>query len=135
MIVVGAHSDHKQERRWHIVICGWLAATSFAMSPFLTATPTIALLALSMAAACIWSILAPFWTLPHGLLQEGQAKASGLALINSIGNFGGFVGPYLVGWLKTESGNFELAALLLSTILALGVLLVFLVKPNSVSND
>lgn len=126
MVLVGAHSDRTKERRWHIAICGWLAAVCFAGSPHLIQTPMIALLTLSVAAACIWSILSPFWTLPHGLLGEGAAKASGLALINSIGNLGGFAGPYAVAWLKTSSGGFALPALLLSTVLALGVNLVFL---------
>ncbi len=130
MVIVGVHSDRTGERRWHIAICGWIAAISFAVSPHLTATPALALLALSIAAACIWSILAPFWTLPHALLKDGAAKASGLALINSIGNMGGFVGPYAVAWLKNLSGGFEVPAFVLSVILALGVLLVFFIPQN-----
>jgi MFS transporter, ACS family, tartrate transporter len=127
MVVVGASSDRTGERRWHIAICGWIAAVSFALSPHLTDNPALALLALSMAAAFIWSILAPFWTLPHILLKDGSAKASGLALINSIGNLGGFFGPFAVAWLKQLSGGFEIPALVLSVILAVGVLLVFLI--------
>ncbi len=127
MVVVGAHSDRTQERRWHIAICGWLAAVSFAVSPHLTFNPALALLVLSIAAACIWSILAPFWTLPHALLKDGPAKASGLALINSIGNLGGFAGPYAVGWLKTASGGFKAPVVVLSVILATGVILVFFI--------
>ncbi|MGR8932796.1 MAG: MFS transporter [Gammaproteobacteria bacterium] len=126
MVLVGAHSDKSAERRWHIAVCGWLAAGAFAISPYL-ASPPWALLALSVAAAGIWSILAPFWTLPHTLLKEGPAKASGLALINSLGNLGGFVGPYFVAWLKTATGDFKTALPLLALILALGVLLVFIV--------
>jgi MFS transporter, ACS family, tartrate transporter len=125
MVLVGQHSDKTGERRWHIVACGWLGAASFAASPFLTSHPALALLTLSIAAACIWSILAPFWTLPHAILKEGPAKASGLALINSIGNLGGFAGPFLVGWLKTQSGGFELPAITLASVMAFGVLLVF----------
>ena len=128
MVLVGAHSDRTAERRWHIAICGWLGAFSFGLSPYLTGNPALALLTLSIAAACIWSILAPFWTLPHALLEKGPAKASGLALINSIGNLGGFAGPYTVGWLKRESGGFILPAAVLSIILALGVILVFFIS-------
>jgi ACS family tartrate transporter-like MFS transporter len=58
-------------------------------------------------------------------LKEGRAKASGLALINSIGNLGGFAGPYLVAWLKAETGDFKVALPLLALIMALGILLVF----------
>jgi hypothetical protein len=93
----------------------------------LTANPALALLELSIAAACIWSILAPFWTLPHVLLKDGPAKESGLALINSIGNLGGFFGPFAVAWLKKLSGGFVVPAVVLSVILAIGVILVFLI--------
>ena len=124
MVIVGAHSDKRAERRWHIAICAWVSAIAFAASPYFE-SPVLALLAITIAAAGIWSILAPFWTLPHILLKEGRAKASGLALINSIGNLGGFAGPYLVAWLKTETGDFKVALPLLAFIMAVGVLLVF----------
>lgn len=124
MVMVGAHSDKTAERRWHIAVCGWVAAGAFAASPYI-ASPAWALLALSVAMAGIWSILAPFWTLPHVLLKDGPAKASGLALINSLGNLGGFAGPYVVAWLKTTAGDFKTALPVLALILASGVLLVF----------
>ncbi|NOT12616.1 MAG: MFS transporter [Methylococcaceae bacterium] len=127
MVIVGAHSDKMAERRWHIAVCAWISASAFAVSPYLE-SPVLALLAITIAAAGIWSILAPFWTLPHILLKEGQAKASGLALINSIGNLGGFAGPYIVAWLKTSTGDFKVALPLLASILAVGVLIVFTVN-------
>ncbi|MGZ8095951.1 MAG: MFS transporter [Methylosarcina sp.] len=126
MVAVGVHSDRTSERRWHIVMCGWIAAIAFALSPHLQ-SPVLALTAITVAAAGIWSILAPFWTLPHALLKDGAAKASGLALINSVGNLGGFAGPYFVAWLKTVTGDFKTALPILALILALGVLLVFVV--------
>ena len=46
-----------------------------------------------------------FYTLP-GKFLSGEAAAGGIALINSIGAFGGFVGPYLMGYLKTATGSF-----------------------------
>jgi ACS family tartrate transporter-like MFS transporter len=130
MVMVGAHSDRTGERCWHIAICGWLAAAAFAISPY-CASPWLSLLAISVAAAGIWSLLGPFWTLPHALLENGIAKASGLALINSVGNLGGFAGPYFVAWLKTLTGDFKTALPILSVILALGVILVFVAaKPK-----
>jgi ACS family tartrate transporter-like MFS transporter len=131
MVAVGVHSDKTAERRWHIAICGWVAAAAFALSPHLQ-SPVWALVAITVAAAGIWSILAPFWTLPHALLKDGAAKASGLALINSVGNLGGFAGPYFVAWLKTLTGDFKTALPILALILAVGVLLVFVAaRPES----
>lgn len=131
MIIVGAHSDKTGERRWHIVVCAWIAALAFAASPFF-ASPIFALVAITIAAAGIWSILAPFWTLPHVLLKEGPAKASGLALINAIGNMGGFVGPFFIAWLKTATGDFKIALPVLALIMAVGILGMFtLDKPEN----
>lgn len=130
MVLVGSHSDKVNERRWHIVICAWIAAIGFALSAYLQ-TPILALFAITLAAAGVWSTLAPFWTLPHALLKEGAAKASGLALINSIGNLGGFGGPYLVAFLKSTTGDFKLSTLILSLILSIGVLLVFKIPPST----
>lgn len=127
MIWVGAHADKCRERRWHIAVCGWIAAAGLAYGPY-GSTPACSLLAITVAAAGIWSILGPFWALPHAVLKDGAAKASGLALINCIGNFGGFVGPYFIAWLKSATGDFKLAMSILALILAFGVLLVFAIE-------
>src|SRR5439155_24669701 len=50
------------------------------------------------------SFLAPFWCLPSTFLR-GNAAAAGIALVNSIGNTGGFVGPYMIGLLKDATGG------------------------------
>jgi ACS family tartrate transporter-like MFS transporter len=56
----------------------------------------LALLCLSIAAFGMYGTLGPFWTLPNALLS-GTAAAGGIALINSVGNLGGFAGPYMIG--------------------------------------
>jgi ACS family tartrate transporter-like MFS transporter len=61
--------------------------------------------ALSIAAMGLYSYTPPFWSLPTALLR-GPAAAAGVAFINSVGNLGGFVGPYLMGWLQDASGDF-----------------------------
>ena len=65
----------------------------------LTASPLVALIALCVAAAGLIVSPALFWTLPTGFLG-GAAAAGGIALVNSIGNLGGFAGPYLRAWLE-----------------------------------
>jgi MFS family permease len=65
----------------------------------------------SLAAMCLATIgfygsKGPFWPLPSTFLT-GTAAAAGMALINSVGNVGGFMGPFLVGWIKDSTGNFE----------------------------
>ena len=55
----------------------------------------------------------PPWTLPTGFLA-GSAAAGGIALINSIGNLGGFVGPYAIGWVKDATGETTLSLVALA---------------------
>jgi nitrate/nitrite transporter NarK len=59
-----------------------------------------------------------FWTLPSSLLR-GTAAAAGLALLNSFSNLGGFFGPYLMGWLKQQTGTYTLGMTLLAGMLVL----------------
>jgi ACS family tartrate transporter-like MFS transporter len=74
---------------------------------------------LSIAAFGIWGTLGPFWAMPTALLR-GTAAAGGIALVNSIGNIGGFAGPYLMGWIRQASGGFSAGLLTLAAILIAG---------------
>ncbi len=105
MVLVGGHSDRTAERRGHIAAPALVGALGFVT----TATsddPVLALSGLSLAALGIWSTLGPFWTLPTAFLS-GTAAAGGIALINSVGNLGGFVGPWVLGLLKDATGDFR----------------------------
>ena len=79
---------------------------------------------LCLLAAGVCSFLAPFWALPSEFLT-GFSAAAGIALINSVGNLGGFVGPYMIGAIATKTRNlyaglaFAGIPLLLSATLAL----------------
>ena len=70
-------------------------------------------------AAGIWSTLGPFWTLPPEFLR-GMAAAGGIALINSVGNIGGFLGPYLMGFVKDQTGRFAAGLFVLAGTLVVG---------------
>jgi ACS family tartrate transporter-like MFS transporter len=68
---------------------------------------------LSLTAFGVLGWLGPFWALPTAFLRE-QAAAGGIALINSMGALGGFVGPYLIGRVKQNTGLFTPGLLLLA---------------------
>lgn len=132
MVVIGGHSDRTGERRWHVGIPMFLGALGL----FLCArfqSPTMALLSLSLAALGVWGALGPFWTLPTALLS-GTAAAGGIALINSVGNLGGFVGPYLVGLVKNATQSFTFALIALALSLLLGGSLVLFVRVDTSSS-
>jgi MFS family permease len=103
MLLLGARSDERQERRLH---CGFAAAAGaigFAFCGF-AHSGLIGLAAISLAAAGVMGMMAVQWSLPSNLLG-GSAAAAGIALVNSFGNLGGFVSPTLIGQITKVTGN------------------------------
>jgi MFS transporter, ACS family, tartrate transporter len=123
MILVAAHSDRTGERRTHVATCATIAASGLLIST-LVPNAVLSLVALSIAAMGLYSYTPPFWSLPTALLR-GQAAAAGVAFINSVGNLGGFVGPYLMGWLQDASGDFLTGLRVLAGAAILSGILVF----------
>lgn len=122
MVAWGVRSDRNKERVWHIILPCVLGAISLAAGAFIT-EPVLAFLVLTLSAMCIFSALPTFWTLPTAMLT-GAAAAAGIALVNSIGNVGGFIGPYLIGWIKGQGFGSEIAVGSLALFLLLSAVLV-----------
>ena len=125
MVAWGISSDRSGERLWHVVAASLVAACALAFAA-LRHGPIEQLVSLSLAAIGIYAALSTFWTLPPSFLG-GSAAAGGIAFINSISNLGGFVGPYLMGWLKTATGGYSVGMAVLSVLLAVAAFLVFLI--------
>lgn len=126
LVVVGASSDRTGERRWHVAIPCLIGAAGFILTVVMPPTLAVSLTMLSIAAFGIWGTLGPFWTLPTAFLR-GTAAAGGIALVNSVGNVGGFIGPMLVGWVRETTGHFAAGLLLLAAILVIGALVVLVI--------
>jgi ACS family tartrate transporter-like MFS transporter len=124
MVLVGMSSDRSGERHVHVAACVIVGAIGLVLSS-MTTQPVLALAALSLAAAGIWGGLGPFWAMPTAYLSSGTAAAGGIALINSIGNLGGFLGPSLVGTIVQRTGSYPtaLATIAGSLVIACGVAL------------
>src|SRR2546430_6563451 len=103
MIIVSRSSDHKLERRYHVAIPAIIAAGALVLLGA-TRSPFYSLTLLSFLAAGVYSCFGPFWALPSEFLT-GFSAAAGIALINSVGNLGGFAGPYLIGTVATRTGS------------------------------
>src|SRR5712692_2580339 len=103
MVMVSRSSDRKQERRFHAAIPAIVAGIALAS---LGATHSIfpTILLLSFAALGIYSVYGPFYSLPGDFLS-GFAAASGIALVSSVANLGGFAGPYAIGWISQKTGS------------------------------
>ena len=107
MILVAHSSDRMLERRYHAAIPVMIAATSLVLLG--TTAPGSALVSVifwCFAAAGIYSLLSPFWAMPNEFLS-GFSAAAGIAFINSFGNIGGFVGPYVMGAINKRTGSFR----------------------------
>jgi ACS family tartrate transporter-like MFS transporter len=103
MVMVSRSSDRRQERRFHAAIPAIAAGIALAS---LGATHSIfpTILLLSLAALGIYSVYGPFYCLPGDFLT-GFAAASGIALVSSLANLGGFAGPYATGWISQKTGS------------------------------
>ena len=132
MIFVGKSSDLSGDRKGHLAVSAFIAAAGFACAA-LAENPWLAMLGLVVALAGQKSTLGPFWALGTGYLS-GTAAAGGIALINSVGNLGGYFGPRLVGEIKDKTGSESTALLYLGgALLFLGMIALFLpsVRPAS----
>ena len=130
MVLVGAHSDRTGERLGHIAAAAAAGALGLAASAYLHSTlPVIA--ALSLAAAGLLSTHGPIWPLPATFLT-GSAAAGGIAVMTTLANLGGFLGPYAVGVLKERSGSFQGGLLLLALISLAGAVLALWLRRSPV---
>ncbi|MCK9580405.1 MAG: MFS transporter [Methanoregula sp.] len=117
MITWGRHSDRTGERRWHTALPP-LAGGVALIGAGLIFQPVIAFILLIIATVGIYCSYGPFWTQPTAILT-GTAAAVGIALINSVGNLGGFIGPTIMGYLAESTGS------LTGGLIAVGACLVF----------
>ena len=126
MIFWGRHSDHRRERRWHVALPAWWAALGLLLATC-GVPPIVSVLALTLAVSGRWSCIPPFWGLPTAFLS-GTAAAGGIAMINSIGNLGGFAGPFIMGWFKDQTGSYSLGLRVLAGAFIAGGLLSLCLK-------
>jgi ACS family tartrate transporter-like MFS transporter len=132
MLAVGSHSDQSGERRWHIAIaaaCGGLGLIAAAFAPGIVLS--MAMLTIGMMGLA--SMFGPFWTFTTSFVS-GAGAAAGIAFVNSVGNIGGFVGPYLLGALRDRTASFAPGLVLIGLTLIAGGLLVFAVRDGSAGN-
>ena len=130
MILVARYSDKTGERRRVVALAAASSAIGFALSAWLK-NPYLAMAALTLAFIGLKSTIAPFWAMTTTFLG-GTAAAAGIAFINSVGNLGGFAGPYLVGVIKSETGSNVIALLFLGSAL-LGMAIFTLTLPKATS--
>ncbi|MGN2385089.1 MFS transporter [Pseudomonas syringae] len=130
MLLVGRSADLRNERSWHLVVPMLMGATGLIIAANFATVPLIAILGLTIATMGALTSLPMFWPLPTALLSASVA-AGGLALINSIGQMAGFLSPYLVGWIKDQTGSTTLALYSLAALTIVGSLVALRVSRQS----
>jgi ACS family tartrate transporter-like MFS transporter len=106
MILVSRSSDRSLERRHHAAIPGMIAATSLLLLGATTSSVFFSVVLWCFVAAGVYSMLPPFWSIPNEFLS-GFSAAAGIALINSFGNIGSFIGAYVMGAINKQTGGFR----------------------------
>ncbi|MEU7301556.1 hypothetical protein [Streptomyces sp. NPDC007206] len=113
-------SDRRGERVLHTALPMAVAGVFLVVSAFtLAVSPVVALLAMCVVAAGMYSTISPFWELPAGTFA-GAAAASGLAAVNSLGSLAGFAAPYAVGALNDSTGDARSGLVMLALVLLVG---------------
>jgi MFS transporter, ACS family, tartrate transporter len=129
MLVVGASSDRTGERRWHAAAVMTAGGIGYVLVVLAGANPLLVVAAFCIVAAGVDGFMPAFWPLPTSFLTESAAAAS-IGLINSFGNLGGFVGPYILGYVRTATNSFNLGLLCLAVSMVLGAACVLAVRAN-----
>ena len=105
LVVWGFISDRMNERRWNLLVACIVSTAGLVMAGMTMGT-WWALVGMSIAAVGFYGSKGPFWAMPPMFLT-GTAAAAAIAWINSIGNLGGFFGPWYVGVMKDATGSFS----------------------------
>lgn len=125
LLIIPRSTDKLNDRYGHLSFLYALGACGMFFSAWLT-SPVMQLIALSVVAFCLFSTTAVFWTLP-GRFLTGASAAAGIALINSVGNLGGYIGPFGIGLLKQYTGNMASGLYFLTIFMIFGLILTYFV--------
>jgi len=131
MVLAGRHSDRTGERRWHVAIAAATCATGLVLTTLAGGTFTL-VASLSLAMIGLASIFGPFWALAT-VAARGVGAAAAIALINAVGNIGGFVGPYLLGAINDATHSFAYGFLAIAGLMLTGGALALVVPAEAES--
>jgi sugar phosphate permease len=129
MLFIGHSSSKTGEKRWHGAACLLVGAVGLGVGAFIS-DPLLSLIPLTLSAMGVYGAFGVWWSYPTTFLS-GAAAAGAIGLINSAGNIGGFVGPYITGWIKEKTGSFTGAWIYLAvSLVAAGLLILTLRKAD-----
>ena len=133
MILWSRHSDRTGERKMH---SAWplLLSGATLTAAGLVDNPAVAMVCIALALTGLYSFKAPFWAVPTLFLTRATAAVS-VAVINSIGNLGGFVGPYFIGMIKDATGSAAGGLIFLAALVFISFLLMAFMRLGAGRDD
>lgn len=127
MVLVGRHSDRTGDRRRHAAACAATTAAGLVLAAAWQQHMILLVAAFTISQMALRSFAAVFWAMPPRLVS-GTAAAAGIALINAVGNLGGFVGPTVIGILYDATGGYTRGLLALTALLAVEAVLILMLR-------
>jgi ACS family tartrate transporter-like MFS transporter len=127
MVITARSSDKTGERKYHTAIGPFIGSIGLIGVLLLSHNPLLAIMMMCLATIGLYSFSGPYWALTSSFIVA-EAAAVGIGIVNSIGNFGGFIGPYVIGMLNDASGGISLSLAFLSLMLILTSIQVLLIK-------
>jgi len=116
MVLVGLSSDRTGERRWHTSIPAFIAAVGLILAGYGGHSTLLVVSGIGVGLAFAEGMCGPFWAMATSRM-EGLSAAAGIALVNSLANLGGFFGPYIIGFFRSENGGFRGGLLAIAAVL------------------
>jgi len=132
MTWIAGRSDKMRERRWHLIFPLVIGALGFVGTFYVDDSVFAAVGFFSIATAGVLSSVAVFWSLPTAFLT-GVSSAAGIAMIASFGNLGGFVGPFMIGYIKDLTQSTAIPMMILAALMAVGSVITFCVPRGLVN--
>ena len=132
MAVIGWSSDRFQERKWHFAATQFLAAAALVLAVTLAHSLTISIILFAVFGFSICGEMPCIWALPGAFLSD-SAAATSVGFIGGVGSIGGFVGPYLMGFLNGRTGSFTAGLIyMVGSLIVAGSLVLFCPRERAI---
>ena len=129
MVVVGRHSDYAHERRWHTALSGLVGAFALGLAAYVR-IPWLVIMGMSVGMMGAQAMAGPFWAMASTGMA-GSTAAATIAVINSLGNLGGYFGPSIIGMVKSANGAVQGGLLAIGIVLGVSACLALAVTSTS----
>jgi MFS family permease len=134
-ILVSVNSDRTGDRKFHLATVYVIGAVGM-LGSALAKDPVLAYLSLCLAGLGMNAGNSLFWSL-NASFMTGVAGAVSIAVVNMIAQFGGLIGPWLIGAVKTSTGSFSIALMVVAAflLLAAGIAAAMRVTPKDAASN